>query len=204
MEQAKAALQLFLRSLPLGIPFNIISFGDAYTKLFPSPQPYSERTFAQARDAVATFQGNMGGTALLQPLQDILGQPLDMQKCPAGRQLFILTDGEVKNTKQVLDLIRTTSSTTKVFTFGVGADASRTLVEGMAREGRGKAEFVVAGERLQAKVQRQVKRALQPAVTDLSLRFLTLVDGRDISEEFTVAPQILPAVFSVSIAHNDQ
>ena len=50
---------------------------------------------------------------------------------------------------------------TRVFTFGIGNDASKTLVTGMAEAGEGKAEFVRPGDNMEEKVLRQLQRALQ-------------------------------------------
>ncbi len=41
----------------------------------------------------------------------------------------------------------------------------------MARQGEGEAEFIESGERMDAKVMRQLNRALQPALTDVSTRY---------------------------------
>lgn len=40
----------------------------------------------------------------------------------------------------------------RCFTFGIGSGASSALVEGMAKAGKGTAEFIKGGERLQPKV----------------------------------------------------
>ena len=79
----------------------------------------------------------------------------------------------------------------RCFTFGIGSGASTALVEGLARAGNGTAEFVKEGERLQPKVIRSLKRALQPAVTDVSVEF-------KVPSEFTPtqSPHNLPPVFS--------
>ncbi len=45
------------------------------------------------------------------------------------RHLFLLTDGAVGNTSQVIDLIKTNSENNKVHTFGIGSGASTELVK---------------------------------------------------------------------------
>lgn len=85
------------------------------------------------------------------------------------RQLFILTDGEVDNTQQCVDSVRSNAHTTRVFTFGIGNEASQELVKGMAKAGEGFFEFVQTGENMEAKVMRQLSRAMKPALTDVSI-----------------------------------
>ena len=60
---------------------------------------------------------NLGGTNLKSPLEAIF-----KEKTKEGipRQLFILTDGEVDNTQECLDVVRFHADTTRVFTFGIG------------------------------------------------------------------------------------
>ena len=84
------------------------------------------------------------------------------------RQLFILTDGEVDNTQQCIDCVRNNAHTTRVFTFGIGNEASQELVTGMAKAGEGFFELIATGENMEAKVMRQLSRAMKPALTDAS------------------------------------
>ena len=75
---------------------------------------------------------NLGGTDILKPLTEVLRQP---PKEGYPRQLFILTDGEVNNTQECIQFVRKHADTTRVFTFGVGNEASQDLVKGLAKSG---------------------------------------------------------------------
>ena len=48
-------------------------------------------------------------------------------------QIFVLTDGEVSNSINVVDLVKRNSTQGRVFALGLGASASRHLVKGIAR-----------------------------------------------------------------------
>jgi hypothetical protein len=54
-----------------------------------------------------------------------------------------------------------------VFTFGIGSEASKRLVAGVAKAGEGSYEIIKSGEAMEPKVLRQLERALKPALTDL-------------------------------------
>ena len=166
IEEARNALQLCLRSLPAGILFNIVGFGSTFEKLFPKSRPYDEKSLAEASAHVKALKADLGGTEILPALASILKQCV-----PEGalRQLFLLTDGQVSNTDEVLALVREHAATSRAFTFGIGAGASAHLVKGLARAGGGEAEMIAPGERIEAKVLRQLARALAPALGDLRL-----------------------------------
>jgi hypothetical protein len=57
----------------------------------------------------------------------------------------------------------------RIFSLGIGGEVDRTLVAGLAKYGHGKAEFVQSGQRLEAPVMRQVKKALQPILRNISV-----------------------------------
>ena len=175
MKSAVAATQLFLKSLPMGCKFNIVSFGTSHQSMFPSSAVYTSETLKRASEAVAGFSANMGGTNILEPIRRVLSEPVD-PKYP--RQVIVLTDGGVSNTHDVLsEISRSTSkpeASVRVFTLGIGANVSRALVQGMAKVGRGVAEFsgtYEADTSLSAKVMRQTSRALQPGYDDVSLEW---------------------------------
>jgi hypothetical protein len=76
----------------------------------------------------------------------------------------------------VIDLVRGYSSTTSVYTFGVGSSVSRQLVNGMAEAGNGYAEYAAGNERLQPKIIRQVSDTFDTFDTCHHLWFVAFSD----------------------------
>uniref|UniRef100_A0A3P9JJ41 VIT domain-containing protein n=1 Tax=Oryzias latipes TaxID=8090 RepID=A0A3P9JJ41_ORYLA len=127
---------------------------------------YSEKSMEEALKKVEVMQADLGGTEILQPLHHIYSQPCISNQ---PRQLFVFTDGEVGNTKEVLDLVRENAGSHRCFSFGIGEGASSALINGLAQEGRGHAQFITGSDRMQAKVMQSLKFALQPVVKDISV-----------------------------------
>ena len=185
IQEARNALQLCLRSLRAGCSFNVVGFGSTYEYLYPESRAYDEGSLAEATRHVKNLDARLGGTEILPALEWVLGRPV-REGLP--RQLFVLTDGQVTNTEEVIALVRKHSLETRVFTFGIGAGASAHLVRGIARAGEGEAEFIHPGERIEEKVMRQLERALSPALTDVEVDWGGLV--------VTPAPHRLPPVYA--------
>lgn len=102
MGSARETLVLFLKSLPYGCYFNVIGFGSSFQKLFPKSELYNDATVDHACSHAQTMKADLGGTDILRPLKDVYSQPL-IERYP--RQIFLLTDGEVFNTEEVVDLV---------------------------------------------------------------------------------------------------
>ncbi|KAJ5080716.1 von willebrand factor a domain-containing protein [Anaeramoeba ignava] len=179
-------LKIFLHAIPETCVFNIIGFGSRYETLFPESETYSQKSLEKAKEHGNKLRANLGGTSLLGPLKYIFSKE---PKTGYARQVFLLTDGEVYNTDEIINLVRFQSSTTRVFTFGVGASASRALVSGIAEAGGGKAEFIVNNEDIRPSVMRQLNRALQPAITNVKIEWKG-------TKPDIVVPYRLPSIFA--------
>lgn len=132
---------------------------------------------------------NFGGTNIIQPLMAIFGEK---PKAGIPRQIFLLTDGEVTNTQECIDAVRNNADTTRVFTFGIGDEASVALVQGMAEAGEGKPEFIRSGDPMEEKVMRQLHRALKPAFTDIKMDWGDVADGQLLQQ----TPYRFPPLFA--------
>ena len=107
---AKETLLLFLKSLPDGCYFNVVGFGSSYKTLFNKSQLYNDRNLKKATDLAESMEADLGGTEILRPLEWVFSQA-PVKGNP--RQLFLLTDGEVGNTDQVINLVQKHSNTTR-------------------------------------------------------------------------------------------
>ncbi|XP_056128573.1 von Willebrand factor A domain-containing protein 5A-like [Rhinichthys klamathensis goyatoka] len=173
IESARDTLLLLLKSLPMGCYFNIFGFGSRFESFFHESVVYSQDTMDQAMKSVKEMKADLGGTEILQPLKHIYSQRCNPDH---PRQLFIFTDGEVGNTKEVLDLVKHHVHSHRCFSFGIGEGASSALITGMAREGSGHAQFITGTDRMQPKVMQSLRFALQPPVFNISVDW-TLPDG---------------------------
>ena len=68
MEVAKQALDLFIRSLPKGCKFSIISFGSYWEAIQPSVMDYNDETSRESIEKLKQFEADLEGTEILQPL----------------------------------------------------------------------------------------------------------------------------------------
>ena len=106
--------------------------------------------------------------SLLAPLHAVLTTPPDPRR---PRNVLLLTDGEVSNEHEVIQLCRDHQERARVFTFGIGAGASVHLVEGVARASRAASELIHPGERLEPKVLRQFGRLRTPVLRDVRIEW---------------------------------
>jgi hypothetical protein len=182
--EVRNALELCLRSMTPGCRFNIVGFGSDFGRLFPESRPYDDESLKMASAYVQQLSADRGGTNILPALQSVLGQP---SASGLRRQAVVMTDGEVSNTDEVIALAKANAATTRVFTFGIGAGPSRHLVQGLARAGRGTAEFIAPGERIEAKVLRLFGRLLAPAIDEVTMEW----GGLDAVQSPSVLPPVM-------------
>lgn len=177
------ALKVFLKSLPVGVKFNICSFGSFHSFLWPKSVTYSQQTLDEAMHHAETFGADYGGTEMLQPLKDTIEQrykdmPLDV---------MMLTDGETWNQevlfKYLNQSIAESKAPVRIFTLGIGNGVSHALIEGVAKAGNGFSQTVGEGERMDTKVVRMLKGALSPHINDYTLEVKYVAPSLDNDED---------------------
>ncbi|KAK0716841.1 von Willebrand factor type A domain-containing protein [Lasiosphaeria miniovina] len=166
----QAALRVFLKSLPLGVKFNICSFGSRHEFLFKKgSRSYDASSLDEAIRHVDRFAADFGGTEMYRPMEDIFKKRYaDMEL-----ELFLLTDGEIWDQASLYEMMNKYISASKgairVFPLGIGSAVSHSLIEGVARAGNGFAQTVGDNEKMNNKVVRMLKASLTPHVKDYVL-----------------------------------
>lgn len=185
---ARSALRVFLRSLPVGVKFNICSFGSRHSFLFPRSVSYGQDTLDQATHYADELAANYGGTEMLSPLKaTIENRYKDMPL-----EIIMLTDGETWNQQSVFDYlneqIQNNKAPIRVFTLGIGSGVSHALIEGIAKAGNGFAQSVQDGEKMSSKVVRMLKGALSPHVNDYTLE--VKYSGVEEDDDFEIVEKV--------------
>ncbi|XP_054691317.1 von Willebrand factor A domain-containing protein 5B2 isoform X1 [Grus americana] len=187
LDKVKEALLVALKSLPSGTLLNIAGFGADVKPFFPSSRLCSNETLRHACEHLVGLRADTGGTNLLAALGWALAQPLHHGY---PRQLFLFTDAVAGNAGRILRLVRRQASTIRCFSFGMGPRACRRLLKGMAKVSRGRAEFLSPAERLQPKLIKSLKKAIEPAVSDITIDWYV-----PDSMEALLSPTELPALY---------
>jgi von Willebrand factor A domain-containing protein 5 len=185
INHARDALQLFMRSLPEDCYFNIIGFGSNYQMLFPRSVKYDDSSLRKATSHIASIKSDLGGTELMGPLRAVFNSP-PIRDYP--RQVFVITDGQVSNTNQVIQEVEKNNQFCRLFALGLGKDVSHHLVEGIARAGKGTAQFVTKSEDMAPKVLKQLKDAIQPALNNVRVDWGGQLGGQQGNDNTTSAP----------------
>ena len=99
IQTLKSALKGFLKSLPVGVKFNILSFGSTHSFLWPKSKVYNNESLTQAMELFETFGSNMGGTETYAAIQAAIQNCFTDLNCGTP----LLTDGDIWNQQGLFD-----------------------------------------------------------------------------------------------------
>jgi Ca-activated chloride channel homolog len=141
LDTAKTLLRSMVSNLRPTDTFNVMLFSGNNTVLAPHSMPANAENIELAIDTINQQYGN-GSTELLPALK----RALSMDKTDKrSRNFVVITDGYVTVEKEAFDLIRNNLNKANVFSFGIGSDVNRFLMDGIAHAGEGEA-FIVTND----------------------------------------------------------
>ncbi|EFA82589.1 type A von Willebrand factor domain-containing protein [Heterostelium album PN500] len=167
IQKAKAVLQLIMRSLNENIKFNIVRFGSSFVKVYPRSTVYNDETLSSVSTQIQFFDADLGGTELFPAIRDILSTEAD----PAyPRQVFVLTDGEIYDRKQLISYVAKESSSTRIFTVGIGGQVDRELVIGLSNSCKGFYDFIAENDTdYEGKIMKLLEISFQPMISNIKV-----------------------------------
>ena len=173
IEQARKALTSVLNNLNSGDRFGLITF-ESYVKTYSSSLQTMERR-ADALNWVSRIQSG-GGTNINDALQTALHQADDSRQANRPQTILFLTDGvptsgETNQERILANTKNAASKDVRLFCFGVGYDVKTALLDNLANQNQGVADYVKPNEDVEEKVSKLYSRISQPVLTNLSLEF---------------------------------
>src|SRR3990167_8294437 len=167
---AVKAVTLALRSLPYDSYFNIVSFGSNFTFMFPTSVKADQNTINTAITMISSFRADMGGTEILAPMNALFFAP----SIPTyQRSLFLLTDGSVSNSEDVIKKTRERCilNQCRVFTVGIGNGVSEQFIKGVAKAGNGASDIIHNLNIIEDKMISLLKTSYSPSLSNFRLEY---------------------------------
>jgi Ca-activated chloride channel family protein len=179
IQQAKASLGTFLKSLREEDEFQILTFSSAVQPFFEAPRKATAANVEAALARVGTLEA-MGGTNIGDALQAALEAtaPKDDGRALLPQIIFI-TDGQptvgLTRPNQILELTRQADKAkARIFALGVGDQIDVRLLDDLVEQHRGARDFVGNKEKIEAKVDALCQKISRPALTDVKVQFVGL------------------------------
>ena len=136
LKRAVEALDYFLNSLSPQDHFDLVLFNEETYAFSPAPLPATPDNTERALDFIRNSMLGSGSD-----LRKALATAVELApQFPQGeRSVVLISDGNptlgTRNAKQILQTLNTSS--TRVFAFGLGSDANKSLLEELAKTGHG-------------------------------------------------------------------
>jgi Ca-activated chloride channel family protein len=171
MEKARAALLFGIKSLRPDDRFNVISFaGEEH--LMESGLINADASGLARGERFAKSLRATGGTNINDSLHAALRQ---FEGSERPQLIVFMTDGlptvGETNVERIVDNVRSDrrANNVRLFTFGVGYDVNTALLDKLAAENNGTADYVEPKEDLEVKVSNFFTKVNYPVLTDLRL-----------------------------------
>ena len=170
IDLVKQSLLLFIQSLPVGSYFQLIGFGSDFKKYNEEPVEYNQENVKNIINVINDLKANMGGTNISGPL-DAIYKNNNYSKINLSKNIFLLTDGQVHDREQCVNLITTNSNKFRIHALGIGNDFDKVLIERSGKLGKGSSSFVENVEKINSVVIDTLNKCLRPYLTEIQFNF---------------------------------
>ena len=170
IELVKKSLLLFIQSLPEHSYFQLIGFGSDFKKYNNEPVIYNKENVDNTINIINGLSANLGGTNISGPLREIFNDDC-YSKINLSRNIFLLTDGEVHDREECINLITNNSSKFRIHSLGIGNYFDKVLIEQCGKLGKGTSSFIHNLDKINTVVIDVLNKSLRPYITDIKFEF---------------------------------
>ncbi|MFI5213360.1 MAG: VIT domain-containing protein [Gemmatimonadales bacterium] len=169
IEQAKAALRQALSTLGANDRFRLISFSNRVTNFRDGFSPATSGNLDAARHFVDGLVAD-GGTNIAGALDAALSSTVAEDRLPI---VVFMTDGVPTVGEQSPERLAQEAGAhigrARIFTLGIGQDVNTYLLDRLAQEGRGTAEYVAPEANVEQPIGSLMAKIRHPALTNLQV-----------------------------------
>lgn len=176
LDKAKETMRYIIEHMNKEDTFQIVAFSNDARPMFAKPQKVSAEMKQQALKYINSLTAN-GGTWMAPAVEAACKTPADSNRL---RIVTFMTDGYVGNDMEILGMIKKLRGKSRWFSFGTGNGVNRFLIDAMAKEGGGEAEYVLLNSSANEVGKKFYDRISSPVLTDIKLEF----DGVTVKEVF--------------------
>ena len=170
IELVKESLLFFIQSLPANSYFQLIGFGSDFKKYNEEPVIYNKENVEKITTIINNLKADLGGTNISSPLSAIYSDK-NYSKINLSKNIFLLTDGQVFDREECINLITANASKFRVHSLGIGNDFDKILIERCGKLGKGTSSFIKEVEKINSVVINTLNKCLRPYITDIKFEF---------------------------------
>ncbi len=194
IEQARRALEFCVKAMKQGDGFHLVLFSSDVNPYKPEVLDFNNEVRENALQYIKGMEP-AGGTNISEALVSSL-KALQKKGADTPAYIFFMTDGApTLGTIETNDLLKEVKAANpmkaRLFVFGVGDTVNTQLLDRLAEENGGTAEYVSEKEDIEEKVSSLFSKMSYPAMTDVELS----VQNVDVNQ---VYPQKIPDLFKGS------
>ncbi|MBX9685925.1 MAG: VIT and VWA domain-containing protein [Candidatus Obscuribacterales bacterium] len=176
LDKAKETLNYIVEHMNSNDTFQIVAFSNGQKLFAEHPQLASNEMKARAKSFIASLEAN-GGTWMGPAVEKVCALPNDSHRL---RIVTFMTDGYVGNDMEILGLIKKYRGASRWFSFGTGNSVNRFLIDGIAKEGGGEADYVLLNSPGAVVGKKFYDRISSPVLTDVKVNF----NGLEVKEVY--------------------
>ncbi len=167
LEKAKETMEYIVDHMNANDTFQVLAFNNGVTEFAPKPQKASAQLTQSAKAWIEKLTAR-GGTWMAPAVEKVMAIPPDENRL---RIVVFMTDGFVGNDFAIRELVKKHRGTSRWFPFGTGNSVNRFLIDGIAQDGGGEAEYVLLNSPGPVVGEKFYKRISSPVLTDVKLDF---------------------------------